>query len=689
MLLGAHRSSVTINDLRQEYVVGRDGLNIANIVTILREQGATPHVYRTTAAEVSLLDQPTICYWNDNHYVVVDLRRTGRVTVIDPGAGRSRIGMDEFTERFSGYAITIDPRPQRRASLLPSPLRVLAGLARQHVPLLAITLLMALGSALATLWLPHLLSLVFRGTDAADSPGAWPWVVLAGIVIGHTLLMLTRAMVSLVAATAVGKSMSEAVFSRMLRLPYGHLVHRGVGDLLFTLDSVQRLRSLITTDFIVVVVGVVMAATLLTWLAFVSWLAGLAALGLVVAVAVLALVSGRGIRRTSLEETRRRAELQSIQVAALSGLESIKTNAMEDVYVDLWRRTNDAVQLHAVRLQSIQSAFTSLSAGLQLVGPVLVVLIVTLDPSRRVDTSLIVSVQALAGLLLAQVGQVTGSFSQVAQGWTLLERVSEILVRSEDATFGPQARAPVATSVEVDDVSFCYASFSAPVLSGISISIPAGSKVALVGPSGSGKSTLGRLIVGLHQPSGGTIRVDGRELREYGRSEFYRYVAYVPQNVVLDTGTLRDNLAWGAGTVEDAQIWRAVESVGLGPDIAAMPLGLDTPVAQLGQNFSGGQRQRIALARAALKQARIVVLDEATSSLDQAAEACVTDYFNQLSATRIVIAHRLSTIVDADVIHVLDGGRVVDSGVHADLIERGGTYRRLYLRSDGEQRVHR
>jgi len=112
-------------------------------------------------------------------------------------------------------------------------------------------------------------------------------------------------------------------------------------------------------------------------------------------------------------------------------------------------------------------------------------------------------------------------------------------------------------------------------------------------------------------------------------------------------------------------------------------------VAQLGQNFSGGQRQRIALARAALKQARIVVLDEATSSLDQAAEACVTDYFNQLSATRIVIAHRLSTIVDADVIHVLDGGRVVDSGVHADLIERGGTYRRLYLRSDGEQRVHR
>jgi ABC-type bacteriocin/lantibiotic exporter with double-glycine peptidase domain len=547
--------------------------------------------------------------------------------------------------------------------------------------LLAATLLVALGSALTTLWLPTVLSVTFGGRAGSGGTSALPFAVLAGVVIANTLILLVRSLVSLISATAVGKAMSEAVFSRMLRLPYGHLVHRGVGELLFTLDSVQRLRALITTDFIVVVVGLVMVGTLLVWLAVQSWTAALVALGLVALLALLALMSGRGVRRLSLEETRRRAELQSIQVTALSGLESIKTNAMEDHYVARWRRTNDAVQRYSVGLQSVQSGFTSLSASLQLVGPILIVLIITSGSSGGPVAATIVSVQALVGLLLGQVGQVTGSFSQVAQGWTLLERVSEIMVRPEDDTFAGAAAPPPGAEIAVLDVTFSYATFSPAVLDGVTLHVPAGAKVALVGPSGSGKSTLGRLIVGLSRPTTGQITIGGRELHEYGRHPFYSNVAYVPQNVVLDSGTLRDNIAWGAGEVDDDAILLAAERVGLSEDIAALPLGLDTPVAQLGQNFSGGQRQRVALARAALKRVSLVVLDEATSSLDNRAEATVTRYFSSLAATSVVIAHRLSTVIDADVIYVMAAGRVVEHGTHADLIRQDGLYRELYRRS--------
>ncbi|WP_127841766.1 cysteine peptidase family C39 domain-containing protein [Actinomyces wuliandei] len=369
ILLRSQGSSVTMNDLRLRYTVGRDGLNIAHIAEILRQEGATPHVFAVTADEVIGLREPAICHWNSNHYVVVDPRNNVRIRIVDPGAGVIRLGFQEFSDKFGGYAITIDPHPEPVRRNVPTAFSVLWRLARSHVLLLLITLAVALGSALATLWLPQLLSATFSMDIAGSSSLLWPLSVLAGIALGYALLTLTRSIVSLIAATAVGKSMSQTVFSRMMRLPYGDLAHRGVGDLLFTLDSVQRLRMLITTDFIVVVVGAIMVTTLIIWLTVVSPLAGIVAVGLIVLLVVLALASGRGVRRFSLEETRRRAELQSIQVSAVSGLESIRTNAMEDAYIQRWRTSNNSVQRYSVGLQSIQGVFTALSASMQLVDP--------------------------------------------------------------------------------------------------------------------------------------------------------------------------------------------------------------------------------------------------------------------------------------------------------------------------------
>lgn len=692
VLLRAHGSPVRVRDLRLRYVVGRDGLNLADLTRILRQEGATPHAYEATADEVLRLDRPAICYWNDNHYVVVDPARArgDRVEIVDPGNGRSWISRADLAQRFSGYAVTVDRPDAHRGRGLPGPARVLAGLARPHLALLAATLVAALATSLAMLWLPRLMTLVFGSTGQTGVDGAlWPVLILVGAAVGNALLLLVRTLVSLVAATAVGKAVSEAVFARMLRLPYGELVHRGVGDLLFTLESVQRLRTMLTTDLVTMVVGCVLVATMLGWLLTVSALAGLAAVVVVVLLALLAVLAGRGVRAYSLEETRHRAELQAVQVAALSSVESVKTNAMEDAYVRTWRRRNDLVQRHAVRLQVVQGVFTSLGASLQLVGPVLVVLAVAVGTPTAADAALVVSLQALAGLLFGQVTLVAGSFTQVAQGWALLERVADVLVRPQDATFDGDAAAPSDGTVELDGVAFSYASFAPAVLPGLSLRIPAGAKAAIVGASGSGKSTVGRLIVGLSQPTAGTVRVGGRALREYDREGFYSAVAYVPQNVVLAAGTVRENLAAGAGEVSDDDILRAADAVGLRAELEALPLGLDTPVAQLGQNFSGGQRQRIVLARAALKRARVVVLDEATSSLDAQAEARVTSFFDRGAATRVVIAHRLSTVIDADVIFVMDHGRIVEQGSHHELLGRGGAYAALYreaLRSD-ETRV--
>jgi len=682
MLLRSWGSRRTIADLRARYEIGRDGVNVRDIVDILRENGARPHVFETGTSGLVALNLPAICHWDGHHYVLVDRISARGATVYDPGNGRSIIGMAELEKRFSGIAVTIDTCDPGKPSRLASPTATLLSMAHGRLGLLLATLAAALVSTLATLALPQLLTRVFPDTSGAPQI-VGPVAILAGIALGYALLLAARAVVALVTSVAVGKDMYERVFSHLMRLRYAYFTNRGSGELLFDLDAVQRLRALIATDLISVVVGVVVIATLLGWLATLSLAAlGVAAvvIGLLIALTTL---SGHALRHASVEETRQRAELQSVQIAALSAIETVKTNAMEDSYISRWRGANDAVQREFSNLQALQAVFTSLTAGLQLVGPIVIVMVVSLESDTR-STATVVAVQALGGFLLGQVSAVAGSLTQVTQGWTLLERVTAVIAQPVDDRFvGAAHIGPDPVGLRVSSVSFSYATFSDKVLDEVNLNIPAGSMTAIVGPSGSGKSTLGRLLAGLYAPTLGTISLGDLPLEEYDRKAFFRDVAYVPQTIVLDRGTLRDSIAWGVDPVSDEEVLRAAARVGLAEEITALPLGLDTPVAQLGQNFSGGQRQRIALARAALKRARVVVLDEATSSLDYRAESLVTQYFRDLAATRVVIAHRLSTIVDADCIYVLDRGRIVQAGTHHELVDQPGLYRDLYARSSG------
>ena len=277
--------------------------------------------------------------------------------------------------------------------------------------------------------------------------------------------------------------------------------------------------------------------------------------------------------------------------------------------------------------------------------------------------------------------------NQLQAGMAALERVSDLL-QSAPEPEGEVTEEPRG-DLTFSHVTFTYPGANEPALRDLSLRFETGRTAALVGSSGSGKSTLTRLIGRLFDPQEGQVAIGGTDIRDYTLGALRRAIAVVPQEPTLFSGSVQENIGYADPEADRTRIRRAAELANAHRFIERLPEGYDTEIGERGVKLSGGQKQRIAIARAILKEARFLVLDEATSALDSESESVIQDALGGLFSrggglTSIVIAHRLSTIEGADVIHVLENGRLVESGAHSDLLARGGRYAELYEMQFGE-----
>ncbi|HEX7275966.1 MAG TPA: ATP-binding cassette domain-containing protein, partial [Acidimicrobiales bacterium] len=296
----------------------------------------------------------------------------------------------------------------------------------------------------------------------------------------------------------------------------------------------------------------------------------------------------------------------------------------------------------------------------------------------------LVAFQVLMVSLLSPFERLIGLAGSLFAARADVERLDDVLTHPPDPAIaedpapagGPPAPPASATGLELRRVTFGY-SPGAPLIEALDASIPPGGRLALVGSSGSGKSTVARMVCGLYQPWAGEIVFGGRPRDAFPRDVLARAVRSVDQDVFLFEGTVRDNLTLWDPDVPDAALERAAADACILDSIRAREGGFDSPVAEGGGNFSGGERQRLEIARALVGEPRLLVLDEATSSLDAVTEAAISQNLRRRGCTCLVVAHRLSTIRDADEIVVLDRGRVVERGTHDQLLAAGQAYARL------------
>lgn len=548
-------------------------------------------------------------------------------------------------------------------------------------------LAVAIGALLAVIVPAGILSplLVRRLFDEAIPAKDLPLLLrLGAVVIGLTLFSqaigFVEGLLAIRLQNRVRYRVARDLFEEVLRLPLAFLRRTETGYLMSRVrDDVESLGALMTDRLLQAAIDVVRAVLffgLLLWIDFALALSGLVLVSLITGGVML--MSGR-LRRKA--EAMREADARSSAALqeALAGAATVKTAGREPAETRRFTATVRRAIRAAVGHETLGLATGS---ALGLVGSLGLYVIVCVG-AYRIFSGLSTYGTLMAFFiyltqLVTAASSVLSLNPAIQKALASLERIFALMdERKEPRGAGEMPR--LRGEVEYERVSFEYEA-GRPVLRDVTFRARPGEVVALVGRSGAGKSTLVALLSRLYDPTSGAIRVDGRPIGEYPLRSLRSQIGVVPQDVFLFNRTIRENIAFARPDATEDEIRAAARAAHAAEFVEKLPLGYETLVGERGVRLSGGEKQRLAIAREVLRDPPILVLDEATSSLDSESESLVRDAIDRLKRERtsFVIAHRLSTVVSADAILVLEDGRVVESGRHAELLERGGRYRDLY-----------
>lgn len=502
------------------------------------------------------------------------------------------------------------------------------------------------------------------------------WMLALGVIIvlvADVVLRTMRGYFLDLAGSRVDVRLSAYIMERVLGL---RLESRplSAGSFAANLRSFETVRDFITSATVTAFVDVPFALIFLVVIAWIGWPMVLPVIVGALVVAAYALAVRHKMHELSESTYRAGALRNATLVESLVGLESIKALGAEGTMQRKWESSAAFLSRVGAQLRLLSATTVNTAVWVQQTVSVLVIVVgVYLIGQGELSLGGLIACSMLSSRALGPIGQVTGLLVQYHNASTALQSLDGILKqpveRPDDSNF--VTRQHFTGALEFKDVSFTYPNQEMSALRNVSLRIAAGEHVAILGRVGSGKSTLQKLILGLYQPSEGAVLVDGIDLRQLDPAELRRHVGYVPQDPIMFYGTLRENLTISARHADDTQILRAAQVGGIADFVNAHPKGFDMLVGERGESLSGGQRQGVAIARAAIADPPILLLDEPTGSMDHSSEEEIKRQLSRFAVgkTMIVVTHRTSLLELVDRIIVVDGGKVVADGPKHQVVE--------------------
>jgi subfamily B ATP-binding cassette protein HlyB/CyaB len=514
-------------------------------------------------------------------------------------------------------------------------------------------------------------------------------VMATGVLIAiafDAVMSWLRGYFTLRASTRIDMRLARITFRHLLGLPIGFFEQSLAGVVTKHMQQASQIREFMTGKLLSTFLDLPALIVFLPILFLYSVKLALLVLGvtLIMAGIIAILIGPFRIRLRRLY--RAEAERQSLLVETIHGARTVKALSLEPRRQQAWEESSALAVRTYIDVRQISLAADTISHFVQQFMSVAIIIFGAIEVfNKDMTVGQLVAFNMLAGRVTGPILQMVGLVHSVQEALMSVKMLGEIMNRPVERNLATGLTTPIRGEITLEKVSFRYPTSQRPTLDRLTVTIPAGTMVGIVGRSGSGKTTLSALLQGLYFPEEGQLRIDRQNIRDFDLSYLRGQIGVVPQEPFLFRGSVRDNIRIARATASLDEIAQAAQLAGAAAFIEELPQGYDTLLEENGSNLSGGQKQRLSIARALLRHPPILILDEATSALDPESEAIVVRNLAAIAdgRTTIVISHRLQTIRNSNFILVMDEGRIVDQGSHDQLLARNLLYRQLWTQQMG------
>ncbi|NJR18244.1 MAG: NHLP family bacteriocin export ABC transporter peptidase/permease/ATPase subunit [Calothrix sp. CSU_2_0] len=699
MILAYYQRIVPLAELRQACGISRDGSKATNVLNAARSYGLQAKGFKVELAGLKQLAAPYIVFWNFNHFLVVEGFSKKHVFLNDPGTGRRKVTLEEFSEAFTGVVLVFEKGAEFKKG--------------GHKPNLYLSLWERLQGSVWSLFycvlagfflvLPGLAMPTFSQffVDQVLIQNREDWLrplifamfftaVLSGLLTRLQLQLLRRMKIKL----AMG--MSSKFIWHLLHLPVSFYDQRFAGEISSRIQLNDNLASLLSGKLATTVISAVMVI----FYGIVMWqydtvLTSIGIVFVVINFMALQWVSQQRVD-TNMRLMQEQGKVSGVAISGLQSMETLKASGLESDFFNRWagyyaksinvRQDMDSINQGLGTLPAFLSGITSML--LLAVGGLRVI-----DSNGTFSIGMLIAFQSLMQQFLQPVNQLISLGSDLQELEGSLNRLDDVLQNpierngERKVTHTQFARnhtqfPKLGGYLELRNITFGYNRNAAPLIENFSLALKPGQRVALVGGSGSGKSTVAKIVAGLYQPWTGEIYFDGKPTEEIPKQVLANSIAAIEQEIMLFAGTVRDNLTLWDTTIPDSSLMQACRDAAVHEIILSLPGGYNADLLEGATNLSGGQRQRLEIARSLVNNPSVLLMDEATSALDTETEKIIDQNLRLRGCTCLIVAHRLSTIRDCDEIIVLNRGKVVQRGTHDRLRQVEGHYLDL-IKSEG------
>ncbi len=678
--------SVSLNYLRELMGTGRSGVSLKNLATGAEAIGYHARPVRASLDKIIEQRNPWIAHWQGDHYVVVYRKKGNKLLISDPAVGKFEISRSEFIVRWTGFALLLNPT--ENLANAPVEKRSLSRFLSLLLPYRAISITIVLASILIQLLgliSPLFTQIILDQVIVSRSQSTLNVLVIGMLLFGALGIGLSsiRSYLLSYLANRLDLTMISGFINHALNLPLKFFESRRVGDIITRVQENQKIQQFLIENVLVSWLDFVTGFVYLGLMLYYNWKLTAVILCLIPPIVILTIAATPLLRKISRERFNATANQNSSLVEMMTGISTVKAVTAEKNL--RWRWEEQLThQLNvsfkgeklAINLGFLSGMINSIGGGVLLwYGATLVI-------QGELSVGQYIAFNMMRGYIISPVLVLVGLWDEFQEVLISVERLNDVFgAKTEESSQISKLVLPkIKGDICLDNVTFRYEKDEeANILQNVSLNIEAGQTVAIVGRSGSGKSTLVKLIQGMYHPIKGTISVDGHNLKHISLQSLRSQMGVVPQDCFLFSGTILENITLYRAEFSLDQVIATAKLAEAHAFIQSLPLGYNTKVGERGDNLSGGQRQRIAIARAFLNAPPILILDEATSSLDTESERRFQENLTRLSnqRTTLIIAHRLSTVRSADCIVVLDRGLIVEQGNHEELFARKGLYYQL------------